>query len=94
MGKVQIVEMALKRRLVETYDQEENKVENWTLGKTIQELERQGVRGDFLALLDQLRELRNVLAHEFLATHAIINSLVGSKGNGFQGKCLEERSLR
>jgi hypothetical protein len=40
IGKAQIVEMALKRRLVDQYGYSESRISRWTLGTTITELEK------------------------------------------------------
>lgn len=88
MGKTQLVESALKQRLVEKYGFDEARVEKWTLGRAINELESNGLRPDFIALLRELLEYRNDLAHEFLAVHAFMQSLAGSKAGRLSAKQL------
>jgi hypothetical protein len=88
IGKAQIVEMALKRRLVDQYDYSESKISRWTLGTTITELEKNGLRPDFVALLRELLEFRNYLAHEFLADHALMNSVAGLRAGTLSMKPL------
>jgi thiamine phosphate synthase YjbQ (UPF0047 family) len=44
----------------------------WTLGRTTTELEKNGLREDFINLLRSLVEYRNYIAHELLFDDALI----------------------
>jgi hypothetical protein len=44
MGKAQLVELSLKSVLTSKYSYDENRIERWTLGATIKELEKCGLR--------------------------------------------------
>ena len=69
IGKAQLIEFALKKILRKRYRYSESKVERLTLGVAISELERLGMRKDFVALLRELKDSRNNMAHEFMADH-------------------------
>lgn len=75
MGKAQILEFGLKRLLARKFNIPTNETENWTLGKTKNELKSQGVRLDFIKFLESVVEHRNNMAHEFLVNNAIIQSI-------------------
>ena len=81
LGKTQILEFALKSLLIDKYGFEGEKLEKWTLGITIGELEKQKVRGDYLSLLRRVLEIRNYCAHEILADIALVRGLIGTKGD-------------
>jgi hypothetical protein len=75
MGTVQLLEIGLKKLLVDKYDYDFDKIENKTLGWTTVELEKKGLRTDFLYLLKSLVEKRNYVAHELLANEIIMQTL-------------------
>ena len=77
MGKAQIVELSLVGLLIHKYKYNESKVEKFTLGTIIKELEKCGLRPDLSALLRELLKYRNSLAHEFLGVTAMGNKLAG-----------------
>lgn len=85
LGVAQILELGLKNLLVNKYDYEFDDLEKFTLGKTKNELERCGLRGDYLVLLESVIESRNYIAHEMLANDALLKSIVG--GSGIKEKC-------
>jgi hypothetical protein len=89
MGKAQLVELSLKNILTIKYSYNENRIERWTLGTTIKELEKCGLRKDFIMLLKDLNEHRNYIAHELLADDALMKKLAGSKAQRFAWKSLE-----
>jgi hypothetical protein len=89
MGKAQIVEMALKQRLVNEYAYDEDEIERWTLGTAIKELEKCGLRKDFIALLDELNEHRKYIAHDLLAGDALMRNLIGPEAQRFAWKSLQ-----
>lgn len=89
MGKAQIIELALSGLLIHKYKYTENKVEKFTLGTIINELEKSGLRPDLIVLLKELLKYRNSLAHEFLGVTAMGNKLAGS---GFER--LQYKELR
>ena len=43
MGKIQIVEAAMKQRLESVYGYDPDKIEKWTLGQVIKKLEQEGL---------------------------------------------------
>jgi hypothetical protein len=71
MGKAQILEIGLKGLLTRKYNIPSGDMENWTLGKTKNELRDRGLRADFVFLLENIVEYRNHMAYEFLAKNAI-----------------------
>jgi hypothetical protein len=79
MGKVQLVEFVLKKLLRNKYHYTEKKTEKFTLGASIVELKKLGLRKDFIFLLEQLNEYRIQIAHYLLADDAIGKSLIGEK---------------
>ena len=79
MGKAQLIELALKRLLIEHFGHSEESLERCTLGGTIRRLEKVGLRGDFISILKELNEYRNEMAHSFLLDDAIIKSLLRGK---------------
>ena len=89
MGKAQIVELGMKKILVSKYGYKEEKIENWPLGAVIKELKKLGLRPDFIALVEKLKEHRNYIAHEVLADDAMMQKLAGAKARRFAWKSLE-----
>ena len=83
MGKVQIVEAALKGLLNRGYGYEQERMERWTLGRVIAELKGQGLRGDFVLVLEELLVYRNTIAHDLVAYDAITRKILGPKSKGF-----------
>lgn len=86
MGKSQIVELSLNGLLIHKYKYKEAKVEKFTLGTIIYELEKSGLRPDLIALLKELLKYRNSLAHEFLGVTAMGNKLAGNNFEKLQYK--------
>lgn len=86
MGKSQIIELSLNGLLVHKYKYKEAKVEKFTLGTIIYELEKSGLRPDLIALLKELLEYRNSLAHEFLGVTAMGNKLASNNFEKLQYK--------
>lgn len=80
LGVAQILELGLKNLLVRKYDYEFDDLEKFTLGRTKNELERCGLRDDYLALVESVVESRNYIAHEMLANDALVKSIVGDSG--------------
>jgi hypothetical protein len=86
MGKAQLVELALKNILARKCGYEDKKIENWSLGQVIKELKALGLRPDFVALIEDLKERRDYIAHEIFVNDAVMRSLAGhsaSRGNHF-----------
>ena len=77
MGKIQIVEAAMKQRLESVYGYDPDKIEKWTLGQVIKKLEQEGLWKDFVVLLSDLLEYRNYFSHEFLSDHALMGAITG-----------------
>lgn len=75
MGKAQILEFGLKGLLTRKYEIPSETMERWTLGYVRNELKRQGLRPDFIALLKSVVDYRNYIAHEFLVNNAINQSI-------------------
>ena len=80
MGKTQLVELEMKGLLIRKYGYNEDKIIKFTLGRTIIELKKSGLRKDFVKLLEGLLDYRNDLAHEFLGITAYLESI--RKGAG------------
>jgi hypothetical protein len=89
MGKARLVELSLRKILTVKYSYDEDRIERWTLGTTINELEKCGLRKDFIMLLKDLNERRNYIAHELLADDALMKKLAGLKAQRFAWKSLE-----
>lgn len=77
MGTAQILEYSLKGLLHCKYAVDRESMERWTLGRTKEALQKQGLRGDFIALLNSVIGYRNHIAHEFLANEIALRSLLG-----------------
>ena len=80
MGKAQLIEFALKKILIKRYRYDNSRLEKMTLGGAIGELERLGMRKDFVALLRELNEFRIDMAHNFLVDHSSLVALDRSFG--------------
>lgn len=78
MGKAQLLELAMKQLLARRYDYEFDDIERWTLGRTARELKQYGLRKDFVALLESVVKHRNFIAHELLASKALVTALTGT----------------
>jgi hypothetical protein len=89
MGKAQLVELSLKKILVDRYRYDEGRIERWTLGTTIKELEKCGLRNDFIVLLKDLNEHRIYIAHNLLSDDALMRKLAGSEAQSFAWKSLK-----
>lgn len=94
MGRVQLIERALAGLLIYKYGYDENQLERYTLGRTITELRKCGLRKDFLVLLDDFLEYRNYIAHEILADEVSLRRLVGSNTGRLNFKHLENGMYR
>jgi len=79
MGKAQLVEFALKKILRKRYRYGKKKLEKMTLGAAITALDQKGLRKDFVSLLWQLNTVRIAMAHNFLAEHLRLASLLGRR---------------
>jgi len=90
IGRVQILELGLKQLLSRLYKYDLDEMETWTLGRTTNELEKNGLRADFIALLRSVVEHRNYIAHELLANQAIMSSLSGGDGGTFEARRLSK----
>lgn len=76
MGIAQLLEICLKRLLIERHGFTIEETEKWTLGKTCSELKRKEVREDFTSLLDSVVKSRNYIAHELLANEFTIHEIL------------------
>ncbi|PKO95508.1 MAG: hypothetical protein CVU12_09775 [Bacteroidetes bacterium HGW-Bacteroidetes-7] len=76
MGMAQILEFGLKKLCEEKFGGNLDEMERWTLGKTRVELEKKGLRTDFVNLLMGVVDSRNHIAHEILANEAIMNGML------------------
>jgi hypothetical protein len=77
MGKAQVLEFGLKGLLARRFGSDFDKMERWTLGQTAAELKKKGLRKDFVALLESLVQLRNLMAHDLLVSEAIMRHYTG-----------------
>lgn len=77
MGGAQILELYLKRYIVQNLDKTDDEVENYALGRCIKELEKSGLRPDLIELLDTSRKNRNYIAHNMLADDSLMYSFTG-----------------
>lgn len=76
MGVAQILEFGLKKLLESKFDYSMEEMEKWTLGRTKTELEKRGLRPDFINLLKSVVEYRNHIAHELLVNEALMNGML------------------
>ena len=75
MGGVQLLEMHHKGLLAHLYGKDLEEMERWTLGRVANEMRTAGVRPDYCELLSSLVKSRNFIAHEMLASAALLRSL-------------------
>ena len=76
MRMAQILEFGLKKLFEEKFGGNLDDMERWTLGKTRVELEKKGLRADFIALLKGVADSRNHIAQEILANEALMNGMM------------------
>jgi hypothetical protein len=76
MGMAQILEFGLKKLFEQNFGGNLDDMERWTLGKTRIELEKKGLRVDFIALLKGVVDSRNYIEHEILANEALMNGML------------------
>jgi hypothetical protein len=76
MGRVQLLEMHHKGLLAQRYGRDLDEMERWTLGRVANEMRAAGVRPDYCDLLSSLVTSRNFIAHEMLASNALLRSLI------------------
>lgn len=76
MGGVQLLELHHKTLLAQRYGKDLNSMERWTLGRVANEMRAAGVRPDYCEFLSSLVASRNFIAHEMLASEALLQSLV------------------
>lgn len=76
MGVAQILEMRLKQILTKNFDEEFEKLENFTLGQTIFKLKTGGMRKDFVSYAESVKDTRNYITHELILNKVIWLSLV------------------
>jgi hypothetical protein len=89
MGMAQVLEFGLKQLLVRLFNYGPERMERWTLGRTIRELEQSGLRPDYIGLLNDLLDYRNYIAHDYLADEAMLRRIVGGNLGRLQHKFLE-----
>lgn len=83
MGKVQVVELLLKRALVNDRGYTLEKVEKTPLGGLIRLLKKEKANSFFIFLLEDLNEFRTNMAHEFLADQMLLGALLGRKAKRY-----------
>lgn len=79
LGKSQVLEFGLKSLLARRYQYEPDEMEKWPLGRVVHELDKSGLRNDFIELLKVVVRYRNHMAHEYLAGVAMLSIVL--KGN-------------
>lgn len=90
MGMAQVLEGSLKRLLANRYDYDFDQMERWTLGRVANELERSGLRGDYIFFLESVVKHRNYIAHEFLANEMMLTALLGTNTGRLEIRNLEK----
>jgi len=90
MAKAQLVEFELKGLLTRKFKYAEEELDEKTLGWTILELGKRGLRLDFVFLLRSFLEHRNELAHDLLVNDLLVKKLVGVRGQRFAEKTLHK----
>ena len=88
LGRAQLVELALRNILINQYNYSEQTVEKYTLGRSISDLEKNGLRKDFIHILKELNKYRVYIAHNILSDFALLNNLVDGAGR------LVEKNIR
>jgi hypothetical protein len=83
MGKVQVVELLLKRALVNDREYAFEKVEKTPLGGLIRLLKEEKANSFFIFLLEDLNEFRTNMAHEFLANQMLLDALLGRRAKQY-----------
>jgi heme/copper-type cytochrome/quinol oxidase subunit 4 len=78
MGVAQLLELRLKQIFVNDFGGDFDKLDNWTLGRTLSELKNKGLRSDFFLFADSVKNARNYIAHELISNEVIWNSLTKS----------------
>ena len=86
LGKAQILEFLLKGLLARKYLIPYELMEKWTLGKVKNELNRNGLRQDFIEYLDSVVDHRNYIAHELLFNNAITMSIANFSDRKLYGE--------
>jgi len=90
MGVIQILEFGLKGLLADKYGYDSNKMEKWTMGRTKDELKRNGLRSDFVYLLESVVDYRNYIAHEILANQIIMEGMINDYSGRFEFRELQK----
>lgn len=90
MGTAQLLEAALKQLLVRRYKYDLERIERWTLGRTVRELEARGLRSDLIRLVESVVEYRNYIAHELLLNDAMLRSILGGDSGRIELRHLEK----
>lgn len=90
MGMGQLLEASLKRLLAHRYKYDFDEMEKWTLGRVTHELERCGLRSDFVTLLKSVVKYRNHIAHELLANEIMLRALLGGKAGRLESRNLDK----
>lgn len=90
MGMAQVLELGLKSLLIRLFNYDPDRIQKWTLGRTTRELKDCGLRGDFIALLEDFIDYRNYLAHEYLANEALLRSILRRAPGRLARKHLEQ----
>lgn len=80
MGYAQILEFALKRILIKDHNMTEESLKTITMGATISILKTKGLNPQFSALMKQVLDYRNSLAHDFLLDDVLVKSITGGLG--------------
>ena len=89
MGGVQLLELHHKGLLSEHYGKDLEAMERWTLGRVANEMRAAGVRPDYCELLSSLVTSRNWIAHEMLASEALLRSLLNGARTRLGRKILD-----
>jgi len=90
MGTAQLLEAGLKQLLVRRYKYDLERIERWTLGRTVRELKARGLRSDLIRLWESVVEYRNYIAHELLLNDAMLRSILGGDSGKFELRHLEK----
>jgi hypothetical protein len=90
MGVAQILELSLTGLLHRRFGVDLETMERWTLGRIAKQLKENGLRADFVTLLQSVVDYRNYIAHELLANEAILRSLLAGDSARFELRQLEK----
>lgn len=90
LGKAQILEFGLKNLRERNCGYMREEMEKWTLGRVASEMAAHAFRADYIGLLKDFVRQRNYIAHEMLASNAILRSMAPGLSPRFEFRQLQQ----